>query len=96
MKKISIWLFTCLLISSFSLAQNPRSPIAKKATANAPVINFEDELIEGERVRPDLLFQTGGPPASIDEIIYKRKDFNDFLTIDQKKRPTYVPPTKGQ
>jgi hypothetical protein len=70
---------------------------ADEATASVPsaskgkagVLDFEGDIIEGERKRPDLFLQTQIDNLSLDAILYLRKDFNDFHQVDKNRRPGY-------
>jgi hypothetical protein len=53
------------------------------------VINFDNEVIEGERRRPDLFLQTEVKNLSLDALIFLRKDMNDFFDVERKRRPIY-------
>ncbi len=64
-------------------------PKAKKAKAPDAVLNFEGDMIEGEKRRPDLFLQTNVEDLSLDSILYLRKDFNDFHVVDHKRRPRH-------
>jgi hypothetical protein len=53
------------------------------------VLNFEGDMIEGEKRRPDLFLQTNVEELNLDSILYLRKDFNDFHAVDHKRRPRH-------
>jgi hypothetical protein len=56
--------------------------------AEKPVLDFEADVIEGEKRKPDLFIQLeGGASDNMDSILYSREDFNDYQEIDQKWRP---------
>lgn len=56
--------------------------------AEKPVLDFEADVIEGEKRKPDLFIQLeGGASDSMDSILYSRDDFNDYQEIDRKWRP---------
>lgn len=61
----------------------------KKAPKDA-VLNFDSDLIEGIKHKPDLFLQNNVQELSLDSIIYLRKDFNDFHAVDSKRRPRHV------
>ncbi|MEK6773866.1 MAG: hypothetical protein AABY64_07990 [Bdellovibrionota bacterium] len=60
----------------------------KKSEGN--VLDFEGEVIEGERRRPDLFLQMSIDNVKFDSLIYQRDDFNDYLDIDRKSRTRYL------
>jgi|GEM_PF-6518014 len=51
------------------------------------VLNFEGEVIEGQKKTPEIFLQTEVDKPSIETILYQRKDFNEFHLIDSKHRP---------
>lgn len=53
------------------------------------VLDFEGEIIEGERKRPDLFLQMTTTELNNGDLIYVRENFNDFLEVDKKIRPQY-------
>ena len=61
---------------------------SKKTEGN--VLDFEGEVIEGERRRPDLFLQMSIDNVKFDSLIYQRDDFNDYLDIDRKSRTRYL------
>ena len=53
------------------------------------VLDFEGDVIEGQRKRPDLFLQSEVQNLTLDAILYLRKDFNDFHQVDRNRRPGY-------
>jgi|GEM_PF-1640149 len=80
------------MVSTGSRAQDKTARTAVPPRGDGRVLDFDADVIEGERQRPDFLFQTGTPGVSLDSLLFGRKDFNDFLKVDKKRRPTYVVP----
>lgn len=84
------------MISSIQcLAQIP--PVAPPATTPGATtsgkentLNFDGDVIEGERKRPDLFLQLRSDELSIESIIYTRPDFNDFFELEKDARPQYI------
>jgi hypothetical protein len=60
----------------------------KKEKVN--VLDFEGEMIEGERKKPDLILQIAPQDLSFDSLLYNRTDFNDFLEVDKNIRPRFI------
>ncbi len=54
------------------------------------VLDFEGEVIEGERKKPDLILQVAPQDLSFENLLYNRSDFNDFLEVDQNTRPRFI------
>ena len=80
-----------LLLSVPTFAQDagqmlPKS--SKKEKMN--VLDFEGEVIEGERKKPDLILQVAPQDLNFDNLLYNRSDFNDFLEVDQNTRPRFI------
>lgn len=61
------------------------SPKKTKDNVGA-ILDFEGEVIEGERRRPDLFLQISIDNVKFDSLIYNRDDFNDYLEVDRKSR----------
>src|SRR5688572_4337247 len=66
----------------------PKNKVIKRAPASN-VLSFEADMVEGEKRRPDLFLQTDVEELSLDNILYIRRDFNDFHSIDSKRRPRH-------
>lgn len=65
------------------------APVSKKS-GPGNVLDFEGEVIEGERRRPDLFLQMSIDNVKFDSLIYQRDDFNDYLDVDRKSRSRYI------
>lgn len=76
-------------------AENQPAPTAdathaKVGEKNKPgVLDFEAELIEGERKSPDLFLQLQSGTPNLDAILFQRTNFNDFHNVEKKRRPLY-------
>lgn len=53
------------------------------------ILDFEADVIEGEKRKPDLFLQMEGSTNSIDAILYSREDFNDYHEVDRRWRPRF-------
>ena len=53
------------------------------------VLDFEADIIEGERMNPNLFLQLEVDKPNLDTVIYLRNDFNDFHKGDSRRRPKY-------
>lgn len=62
---------------------------AQKTDSKGQVLDFEGEVIEGERKRPDLFLQISTKDLSFDSLLYLRKNFNDYHEVDKKSRNNY-------
>jgi hypothetical protein len=53
------------------------------------VLDFEADVIEGERSGPSILIQMDLQAPTLDTLVFQRKNFNDFHAIDMKRKPKY-------
>lgn len=63
-----------------------RPTSARKGPA---VLDFEGDVIEGERKSPNLFLQMAVDTPNLDVLLYQRKDFNDFHNLEKNRRPIY-------
>lgn len=57
-------------------------------TGKGALLDFEAELIEGERRSPEMFLQLDSDQMKLETILYDRKDFNDFHRPDRVRRPS--------
>jgi len=62
---------------------------SKAPTKTPNVLDFEADVIEGERSSPSILIQMDLQSPNIDTLVFQRKNFNDFHQIDMKRRSKY-------
>lgn len=68
-----------------------------EATRPAAVIDFEADVIEGERQNPNLFLQFGAQQTTLEGVVLRRKHFNDFHAVDKQWRPfDYAPEQVNQ
>ena len=72
------------------LSLGKKSTAARKQAPRDHVLDFEGEVIEGERRRPDLFLQMSIDNVKFDSLIYNRDDFNDYLEVDRKSRTRFL------
>lgn len=70
--------------------EKPKEVPPGKKSGPGNVLDFEGEVIEGERRRPDLFLQMSIDNVKFDSLIYQRDDFNDYLDVDRKSRSRYI------
>ena len=76
-----LFIILTLIFSSLSgLAQNQKA---------ANVLDFEDDVIEGERAAPSLFVQMDIQAPKMDSLMFQRKNFNDYHGIDKYRKPKY-------
>jgi len=61
--------------------------IASPFAFSEEVIDFESDIIEGDKKAPDFFLQMESDVGEFTPILYDRKDFNDFHRQDLKSRP---------
>jgi hypothetical protein len=66
------------------------------AAEKADVLNFEGDVIEGQKKVPELFLQTDVQRLSLESVLYQRKNFNDFHAVDSKQRPRLSDPPKRE
>jgi len=76
-----------LLISLSGFSQNTKNEKVK-------TLDFEGEVIEGEAMRPMLYLQIESPDLDLNNILYQRRDFNDFHKIDKVRRNRFIPDSR--
>jgi hypothetical protein len=67
----------------------PTPPRATGEKSKPGVLDFEAELIEGERKSPDLFLQLQSGTPNLDAILFQRTNFNDFHNVEKHRRPLY-------
>lgn len=76
-----------LLVSLSAYSQNTKNEKVK-------TLYFEGEVIEGEAMRPMLYLQIESPDLDLNNILYQRRDFNDFHKIDKVRRNRFIPDSR--
>lgn len=77
--------------TSIGKSNSGSSGIGVKQKENVgAILDFEGEVIEGERRRPDLFLQISIDNIKFDSLIYNRDDFNDYLEVDRKSRTRFL------
>ena len=71
--------------------QAPAAGTAKvaKPAKNSQVLDFDSDVIEGERKSPDLFLQLQVDTPNLDTLLYQRRNFNDFHNLEKNRRPVY-------
>ena len=96
MRKLPVFILFISLLGSGSLWAQDKEP--KKADAGKgekiKTLDFEGEVIEGEAMRPMLYLQIESPDLDLNNIMYQRRDFNDFHRIDKVRRNRFIPDSR--
>lgn len=53
------------------------------------ILDFEGEVIEGERKKPEVFLQVSTKELDFGSLVYLRKNFNDYLEMDRRSRTRY-------
>lgn len=83
-------LFVLLLIGTQALAQAPKS----SGKSNPELLDFDADVIEGEREAPALFVQMDIQTPKMDTLIFQRNNFNDFHVVEKNRKPWYRIKTK--
>ena len=92
-------LFICLAAVAFqSQAQNnpTAEPVLKapaklvKQTKGENLLDFEAEVIEGEKKRPELFLDIKAGDGNVGSGLYMRPNYDDFFVVDKKRRPRFI------
>jgi hypothetical protein len=70
----------------------PQMPPARPGSSRPEVLDFEGDVIEGQKKAPELFLQLDVEKADLSSVLYDRRDFNDFHTVDSKRRPKFSEP----
>jgi hypothetical protein len=91
-------LLAVLILSGTAWAQKPNKAAEKpseKKPAKEKVLDFKEQVIEGsidfkgeetEHKSSPLFLQLGKGDSSVDSIVFKRSNFNDFHEVQMKQR----------
>ncbi len=80
------------LILMFLVVSLACSGSAAFAAEKADVLDFEAEVIEGEKKAPELFLQLDTENTELGAVLYDRKTFNDFHANDRNRRPRLSSP----
>lgn len=91
-KTICIGFLLSFAVTTAALADEKAPPKHSSGASShiAPsVLNFDADVIEGEKSNPDLFIQLGNQQPSLQAVIYGRKNFNEFQKHEAPWRPVY-------
>lgn len=74
---------------SQSGTKKPKAATAPPPSSSSNVLDFDADVIEGERTAPSILIQMDLQSPNLDTLVFQRKNFNDFHLIDMKRRPKF-------
>jgi hypothetical protein len=67
-----------------STNQAPPKSRGHGAPGKENLLDFEGEVFEGEKKRPDLFLDIKIGDVKIDDLVFKRQDFNEYFEADKK------------
>lgn len=73
-----------------------QAPAVNAPQKKAQVLDFEADVIEGQKKAPELFLQLDVQKPDLSSVLYDRKHFNDFHAIESKRRPRLSTPPKTQ
>jgi hypothetical protein len=77
-----------LIVSFVAIVSTFNSQAEEKKKEN--VLDFEADVIEGDRKRPDLFLEVKGEDLDIEGLLYMRNNFNDFYEMSKPKHYHFV------
>lgn len=63
--------------------------IARAQKPPTNILNFEEDVIQGERKSPNLFIQLDVGKPNLDTVLFLRNNFNDYHIVDKDRRPSY-------
>lgn len=89
--RVKLWFSGILILCPLvSLSQSEvKKPKAAAAPSSSNIMDFEADVIEGERTAPSILIQMDLQSPNLDTLVFQRKNFNDFHLIDMKRKPKF-------
>ncbi|MBU6154168.1 MAG: hypothetical protein KGP28_07685 [Bdellovibrionales bacterium] len=80
-----------MFVSLFMLSMTVEAVPVSAAEKNE-VMDFEADVIEGEKKAPELFLQLDSDTTDLGAVLYDRKTFNDFHANDRSRRPRLSSP----
>lgn len=88
--KVAIAETTALKKATTSDTKKASTSDSKNKVLKDSVVDFEADVVEGERQVPDIFLQSEVASPSLDAVLFKRKNFNDFHSLELKRKPVYI------
>ncbi|MBX3018384.1 MAG: hypothetical protein KF767_10870 [Bdellovibrionaceae bacterium] len=86
--KLRVLALIPLFAASLAFAQEDVEITETGANAGK-VLDFETEVIEGQRKAPQLFLQMDVGTPDLDAVMYLRGNFNDFHAVERNRKPLY-------
>ncbi len=71
-------------------AQTGLQPKLVRQKQGENLLDFEAEVIEGEKKRPELFLDIKAGDGNVGSGLYLRPNFDDFFAVDKKRRPKFI------
>lgn len=68
----------------------PQQPKVVRTKQAENLLDFEAEVIEGEKKRPELFLDIKAGDGNVGSGLYLRPHFDDFFAVDKKRRPRFI------
>ena len=75
---------------------NANTPLSKpsknirKIAKTENLLDFEADVIEGEKKRPELFLDIKAGDGNVGSGLYMRPHYDDFFSVDKKRRPRFI------
>ncbi len=79
-KKLIYFIFSIILLSLPLYADEEPDKSNDKN-----ILDFEGDVIEGKKAKPDIFLQLDSGTSSLDSLIYSRENFNDFQKLESRR-----------
>jgi hypothetical protein len=92
LRLVSIVVTTLFGMSGFcgdGSTKRSKAPLPSSAPKTSNILDFDADVIEGERSGPSILVQMDLQAPNLDTLVFQRKNFNDFHLIDMRRKPKY-------
>lgn len=86
--KLKVFALIPLFMASVAFAQE-EVEITETGANSGKVLDFETEVIEGQRKAPQLFLQMDVGTPDLDAVMYLRSNFNDFHAVERNRKPLY-------
>ena len=88
--RVCLFLMLLQLWSPCALSADAGTNTHAKKNTKDNVLNFEEDVFEGEKKRPDLFLGLDTSEVETTDFIFQRPNFNDFFSFDKKYRTEFI------
>lgn len=96
MKYATIFIVSLMFSFSIQAQVNANSGSLKptknirKIVKTENLLDFEADVIEGEKKRPELFLDIKAGDGNVGSGLYMRPHYDDFFSVDKKRRPRFI------